>query len=385
MAAQAPAKNDTTALETWTPNAVQQLMDTYPSRSYNRLFPIDVISQVNPMLAPKVEIVRLNPDPNAGEIYHSDDMKAGHYAPTKVALRRLSDLAGLSVIASRRMDDGADPWYVLWQVELELTVPGRRPRRAIGSKEIRLSGDSVKGWSPARLGKAREHMVRMAESKATNAAIRDLLTLRSSYTQAELSLPFAVFSWQPNMAHPQVAERFLDNLLPATTAAFGPDPKALPAGDQDVEIAPRRPDDDEDPHTTEGEYREVRTNGHATVHVATGEIVKETPAAAAEPDWFGEPVGTTPSLIDRLRAYAEEAPENGDHDELMDALREGFAGIPKDPNPNLVIVAAFAVAALPQITARHAAAIVRLGNEIGWDRLREQWSEAAAEAARSNA
>lgn len=369
------------AVQVWQPRDVELLIAQYPEDRFNALFPRKVMSQVNPMLAPVMETVVLNPDPqNGGDVYRSDDLKQGHVALTKVALRRLMALAGVSVVDSRRMDDGSDPWYVLWQVTVEMFVPGRtRPDRAIGSKEIRLSGDSVKGWSTARLAKAREHMIRMAESKAANAAIRDLLTLRSSYSAAELSRPFAVLRWEPNMNHPAVAERFLDNLLPATTAVYGAPPEdiaQLPVGDAGYELAPHVQDDD----ITEGRYVEVRTNGHATVDTTTGEVVAER---GAEPDWgldggldFGEPGPV--SLADRLAATADGFAATGPLTDAQKGLLRPLLGPLGNAPVQAGIRAAFGLPGLGQLQERHGAAIIGESERMGADAFREAWRAMAA-------
>lgn len=363
-------------IQVWQPRDVEVLIASYPEDRFNALFPRKVMSQVNPMLAPVMETVVLNPDPqNGGDVYRSDDLKQGHVALTKVALRRLMALAGVSVVESRRMDDGSDPWYVLWQVAVEMFVPGRsRPDRAIGSKEIRLSGDAVKGWSPARLGKAREHMIRMAESKACNAAIRDLLTLRSSYSLAELQKPFAVLRWEPNMQHPAVAERFLDNLLPATTALYGEpaDQVAqLPAGEPGYELAPHVPEDD----ITEGRFTEVRTNGHATVDTTTGEVVAER---AAEPDWGLEGLDTEPPLADRLHAIAESFAATGPLTEAQKGLLRPLLGPLGNDAVQAGIQRAFELPGLGQLQERHGAAVLGEAQRLGADPFRAAWREMVA-------
>lgn len=368
-------KNTETAVEVWTPAAVDQAMSEYEPEKFNRLFVRNAVSQVNPFLAPRFEVVQLNPDVNGPDVYRSDDIKQGHVALTKVALRKIADLAGLTTLWSRRDDDGKDPAYVLWQVALLLRVPGRPDRQAIGSHEIRLAGDAVKGWSPARLAKARQHMVRMAESKATNAAIRDLLTLGSSYPQAVVQRPWVVMRWEANMANPQVAERFLDNLLPATTAAYGPDQPQLAAGP--VEIAPHQPDDDE---PTDAQYVEVETNGHATVDKDTGEIVSERPAAD-EPDWFGAADEETagPSLVDRLKAAGKANKGSGPSTpEQRAALRELTRGLTLEQVLAVLRLGlGFKGDQLKTITTGQAAAIIAVGEDLGGEELRRQWIEAA--------
>jgi hypothetical protein len=380
MTTSTPTAQQPTGLQVWQPQDVEKLISDYPEERFIALFPRKVMSQVNPMLAPVIETVVLNPDHvNGGDVYESQDLKQGHVALTKVALRRLMSLAGLSMVDSRRMDDGSEPMYVLWQVTVEMHVPGRpRPERAIGTKEIRLSGDAVKGWSPARLGKAREHMIRMAEAKACNAAVRDLLTLKQQYSRAEIAKPFVVMRWEPNMAHPAVAERFLDNLLPATTSAYGPgadqatQASQLEAGAVAFELAAKVPD--EDAAVVDGQFVEVRTNGHATVDRTTGEVVGER--AADEPDWFGD---AQPTLVDRLRAEASARTEadglatpaeidklNG----LMRPVRKGFGR-------TVGHVFGSAPSSIRDVRQGQVQAILAVAAAMGDDPFRAEWAALA--------
>lgn len=385
-------QNPVMSVQTWTPQAVESLIGQYPEERFIALFPRTVLSQVNPMLSPVIETVILNPDPeNGGDVYRSNDLKEGHVALTKVALRRVMSLAGVSMVDSRRMDDGSDPYYVLWQVTVERQVPGRpRPERAIGTKEIRLGPDQTKGWTPARTAKAREHMIRMAEAKACNAALRDLLTLKQQYPIREIAKPFVVMRWEPNMNHPAVAERFLDNLLPASAAAYGPQDQApqLTTGDEPAfELAPKVADEDGE---VEGQFVEVRTNGHATVERSTGEVVTSRPA----PDFgvddagfldFGAGASTEPptlqvrlaALVDgstETAALSTDAPTIGKLQALLrplgnDAVQQG-------------VQRAFGVKGLAGLEVRHGKAILAVADTLGDEPLRQQWRDMIASADR---
>jgi hypothetical protein len=65
-------------------------------------------------------------------------------------------------------------------------------------------------------------MVANAESKALNRAIRSIASLRPSYPQRELAKPFAILRYVPDMTHPEVRERFLDMVAPASAQLYGP-------------------------------------------------------------------------------------------------------------------------------------------------------------------
>ena len=202
--------------EPWTPKT-SEILASYPEARFNQLLPTQQVRQVNPYLVPDIEVVQLSED----DIYHSNDMKAGQYAPTAKGLAKLAQVAGITMLDSRRMDAGRDPDAVEWRVEVEMTTPSGRTLRGFGSKEINLTRDA-KGWSAERKAKAREHLHQMAETKAFNRAVRALLSLHGSYAKAQLLKPFAVLRYVPDMSQPEVRQAFLGQLLPASQALYGP-------------------------------------------------------------------------------------------------------------------------------------------------------------------
>jgi hypothetical protein len=241
--------------DSWEPKTLA-ILGQYPPERFNVLVPTVSLRQVNPYLVPDIEAVQLNPDPAGGEIYHDPQMAAGMFAPTKVGLRLIAQVMGLTTISSRRVDDGRDPDYVEWQVEVEMVQPSGRPIRGFGTKQVDLRPTVTKDWTPARLAKAREHMVANAESKALNRAIRSIASLRPSYPQRELAKPFAILRYVPDMTHPEVRERFLDMVAPASASLYGPTeaPKQVGPGAETpaVDRAPVVDNDDDDADQDQG-------------------------------------------------------------------------------------------------------------------------------------
>lgn len=397
-AADAGAETNTeTALQAWEPKAIEGLLSPHglTEDKVNLLVPTVAIRQVNPYLVPDLEMVKLSMAEDGGDIYHSNDMKANEYAPTARALSKIANVAGIDVLDSRRIDDGKDPDVVEWRVVIEMALPsGQRVRRS-GTKRIDLHQLSQvtdrdgKPRSQAWLNKAREHLIANAETKAFNRAVRAVLSLQGAMPKAAYSKPFAILRWVPNMNDPDVRRRMLDNLLPASTAAYGPDAGAgvttvhqLDAGASgaDVDVSDEEAPDDDQP--TEAEYVEVKTNGHATVDKDTGEIVAERDGDGV-PDWFDAAGGEqkSPSLVDRLKAAAKAHKDSGAASaEQRDALRAVFAGF-DSPEPILAVMRAalgFKGDEIKGITAGQAAAILAVADELGADELRRQWLEAAA-------
>jgi hypothetical protein len=281
--------------DSWEPKTLE-ILGQYPADKFNVLVPTVSLRQVNPYLVPDIEAVQLNTNPDAGHIYHDPQMKDGHYGPTKVALRLLAQVAGITTISSGRVDDGADPDYVEWQVEIEMVQPSGRPIRGFGTKQVDLRPHMVKGKTPAWIAKAHEHMVANAESKALNRAIRSILSLRASYPQRELAKPFAILRYVPDMTHPEVRTRFLDMVAPASAQLFGPSeaPKQVGPGAETpaVDRAPVVDNDDDDDGQDQG-------NGAGDDDLPTF-LRADQPAADAPP-----------SLLTRLRDTAASGGMHG--------------------------------------------------------------------------
>lgn len=233
--------------DSWEPKTLE-ILGQYPPEKFNVLVPTVSLRQVNPYLVPDIEAVQLDPNPDHGHIYHDSQMKEGHFAPTKVGLRLIAQVMGITTISSKRVDDGRDPDYIEWQVEIEMVQPSGRPIRGFGTKQVDLRPAMVKGKTPQWIARAHEHMVANAESKALNRAIRSIASLRPSYPQRELAKPFAILRYVPDMTHPEVRERFLDMVAPSSAALFGPTeaPKQVgPGAETPIDRAPIVDNDDD--------------------------------------------------------------------------------------------------------------------------------------------
>lgn len=298
--------------DAWEPKTLE-VLEAYPEQRFNLLLPTVQVRQVNPFLVPDIEVVQLK----ESDIYHSNDMANNQFAPTANGLGKLADVAGITVLDSRRMDNAKDPDVVEWRVEIEMITPSGRPRRAMGSKRIDLH-QLAEGWSAARLAKAREHLVANAETKAFNRAIRGVLSLHGSYPQPELLKPFAVLRYVPDMSQPEVRQAFLGQLVPVADRLYGPgsgeQPKQLESSEP--EVAAEAPEDDPAPERP------------ANVD-ADGVVAEE------EPDWgaSNEPEAKTdeppePRILINLRERAEASEAKGAPTKTQrDQLKSATTGI----------------------------------------------------------
>jgi hypothetical protein len=289
-------------------------LDDFPLDRFNRLVPTQTLQLPTDLLRPVVQVVQLNPDPkNGGDVYQSNDTPAGHAAPTKVALRKFATAAGISFIDERRVDDGRDPDVIEVTAVAEMLLPTGQRLRAVGSKRIDLNAQA---WaSPAQRAKYKSFFQEHVASRAENRAIRALLSLRGSYPLEVYAKPFAVVSFAPNMAHPEVRARILDAMTPAVASLYGPAAaKELTTG-APINVTPAADEDPAPPTRLPGEKL-----------AGAGDPV--------EPHWLadaaaaGAPRKIDGSLLELLRGSAESSSLIGDaKDPQLAKLREALGGV----------------------------------------------------------
>lgn len=133
------------------------------------------------------------------------DVGGGKRGLAKVALDRIASAAGISwdPIASCRLDDGSDPYYVSFRAVGTMRGFDGTPVTIVGTKEMDLRPRSpqldsleqkakAKGKSSdAQVREMRLHILGHAESKARLRAIRSI-GIRTSYTPDELAKPFLI-------------------------------------------------------------------------------------------------------------------------------------------------------------------------------------------------
>ena len=341
--------------EPWEPKTLEKLKD-FPQSRYNLLVPTVSLRQVNPYLVPDIDVVQLAET----DIYHDSQMPADQHAPNARGLSKLADVAGITMLDSRRMDDGKDPDVVEWRVDVEMTAPSGRTRHAIGSKRIDLH-QLATGWTAARLAKAREHLVANAETKAFNRAIRAVLSLHGSYPKAQLLKPFAVLRYVPDMSHPEVRKAFLNQLVPASAQAFGPVQDAAPqlTSSGDIDIAPEAPDEDPAPVATPA---------------------TETQAATDEPDWFtSDQPAFAKTLLERAAGGSTDPADPMQRANLKAALKNNGK-----EQVEVVLKGVFGLEAISEITSAQAEAILDEAREPlfpgKWAELFRHYSDKATAA-----
>lgn len=275
--------NNETAVAVVTPPTLAVTLDDWPTQSFNRLIPTETIRIPTDLLVPVVQVVRLSVDEADKDVYSSRDIPNGHKAPTARGLNKLATAAGVSFYDERRTDDGSNPDLIGVTVMASMLLPTGQRITAPGSKQIDLSAQS---WaSPAQRAKYKSFFYEHVSTRARNRAIRALLSLKSSYTLAELAKPFAVVSYAPNMDHPLIRQRMIDNLAPAVAQLYGGESEAPQIGAgapvQDLKELPA-----EDDAAVEGQARDVTSTADATdePEEAAPQWATDAPAETAAPD-----------------------------------------------------------------------------------------------------
>jgi hypothetical protein len=285
-------------------------LDNWPTSRFNRVIPTQTISMPNDLVVPVFQVVQLDPADATGKSpdhYKSNDVPPGHRALTARGINKLVTAAGVSFFDERRLDDGTDPDVMGVTVMASLMLPTGVRITAPGSQLINIRSWFGPTTSAAELAKFRKQFYANVSTRARNRAARGLLSLRASYPEAEINRPFAVVSYAPNLAHPAVQQRYIENMLPAINAGFGPDQTRQIAAGQVIEVA-EAPEDD---GPTDGHYSESSASVAGSPAGSDGSA-----AATEEPDWAkpaaGDPFAAAPAagpsrLVQVLRDKATKS------------------------------------------------------------------------------
>lgn len=360
---------------------VEWNLDGFPEADYNRLVPVATLQLPTDLLRPVVQIVRLSPNPQDGDVYSSRDMPEGHSAPTRVGLRKFATAAGISFIDERRVDDGSDPDVIEVTCLAEMLLPTGQRIHATGTKRIDLNAQVWR--SPEHRGKFKSFFQEHVASRAQNRAIRALLSLRGSYPTSLYNKPFAVVSFAPNMNHPDVRARVLDAMAGASAQLYGGSQAKQLAAPATINVTPAAEEDPaptpETPTVLPGEkLAAAASTDDLPDFLKPGEPPAET-EAKAEPEAETKPVL---DIIDKLQGSAERSRlKNAITDPQKDRLKSLFVGHVSGGDFAAVIGAAFGDEFVSAPTAAQAQAIITLAESFGGDidAFHEAWRAAAAQ------
>jgi hypothetical protein len=221
-------------------------LDSWPEAQFNRLIPVQQIWMPGDLFVPVVNPVVMDPADREGKSldhYSSKDVPTGRRALTARGLNKVANAASISFYDERRMDDGSDPNVMGVSVMARMTLPTMAVITAPGSQLIDIRTWFGPATSAAEIAKFRKQFYANVATRAKNRAVRGILSLKSSYTDAEIARPFAAVTFAPNMAHPEVRARFLDAMAPAVAQLYGPAAAPQLQAGQVVEL-PEAPEND---------------------------------------------------------------------------------------------------------------------------------------------
>jgi hypothetical protein len=328
--------------------AIEFNLDAFPTASFNRLSPIQTIRMPSDLFVPIVQVVQLDPADREGKSadhYKSNDVPGGHRALTARGLNKVATAGSVSFFDERRADDGSDPNVIGVTIMASMALPTGQRITAPGSQLIDIRTWFGPSTSAAEIAKFRKQFFAHVSTRAKNRAIRGLLSLRSSYPDADIAKPFAVVSYAPNMNHPEVRARFLDAMAPAVAQLYGPTAVPQLTAGQVIRL-PEAPEDDE---PIEGQAQE-----------------------AGEPSWFdaaaqtqpapAAPVGPSPTehLVTILREAADRSGIVGAASETQKVeLRRIFTPLGLDATATGLRIV-YGLASLSDITGAQAQALINV-------------------------
>jgi len=162
------------------------------------------------------------------------DMKGKGRMYSARFIRKLADMAGLSVVRVRRLDDDSDPNVR----ESEVTIEGRdltgRSRRWVGTYELDLRDGGARADAAGRgLRDKRQHIAQAATTGAMCRAIVDALAIRRGFKAGDEAvwLPMILPNLEVHLesASPAVRDAITLQALSAVMGTFGPAPEPPPA------------------------------------------------------------------------------------------------------------------------------------------------------------
>lgn len=207
---------------------VQQSLDI--SQKANMLTPAYALNKrINPFQEAKIVLVKINANPNDGEVYP----QSGKLALTKNGLMKLASAAGLKV-KTKVVESSRD--YVCMEAEISYLNASGVKQEAVGTYEIDMTvieeeimnrPKSTEEAKRREILQFRRYKLQRCESGAINRGIRSVLSIKNTYTPQELAKPFAVpfVQFSPDFTDPDVKRAAIQNMSGAVGTLYGETPE----------------------------------------------------------------------------------------------------------------------------------------------------------------
>lgn len=233
---------------------IEDLQKDYPAGKFNLLVPTTTIQQISPFHSPTIEVVQVNSDPKAGEIYKVAGTQK--YALGKTPLMRIYYAAGIKVdpnhsrIVSNSRDyccyevlggiqksDGA--WVAFratkeWDAEIrkeQLTREvEKKAKTQIANGYLKEEDEKayIENYVRDNLLRERANKLSLCETKALERLVRGILGMKGAYTLEEIKKPFVIprISFSPDYGDPKIKQFLLQSAAMATASIYGSGPVA---------------------------------------------------------------------------------------------------------------------------------------------------------------
>ena len=339
----------------------------FPPDKFNQLTPtITYLDHIGPWHQISVDVVKVSANPDDGDVYLQQKGYGNfpnRWSPAKPMLLKFADAAAISfhpeltgsvlveddrvvskAVAIMKQNDGQFR-TITAEYELDLTIIHHETRADYSRKaddkirEKKLTMDKRESWIDEKTNdfvmKKRKHKVALANTGAMLRAIRMMLAVKSTYTDAELKKPFAVprVDFRPPMDDPQVKQALLIKMAASRDAVFKTGTETFDA--VTGEIAPV------DPAVHTGTPPDATPVNGEIVDPASADTDETERRAAlagalgmdAEPDPQPEPKSETEIIRDRFREIHLSYDDDDAKKHLIDRMIEsGYDKCdPRDP------------------------------------------------------
>jgi hypothetical protein len=265
---------------------INKELEMYKKEGANLLMPsTHYVEGLSKFHAVVVDAVRLDPDPDMGDVYDPRDDgkflrdKAGVLNPlkkvrlSKQGLNKLTNTAGIiwSPSQSHPITDRSNRNYVAFRAVGGIRKPDGQPLFYAATYDLDLeleeeklrdkyesqADNTIPNTNPPRLWRGdkshaeyveycvkrdmfqkRSNALKLCESGAKNRVIREVLGLKNAYTIAELQKPFVMarIVFQPDYNDKEVRNRLLDAHIAAMTGIYGlPQPPIAGFAPQEIQ------------------------------------------------------------------------------------------------------------------------------------------------------
>lgn len=277
----------------------------------NVLFAPTTLNAMQPMHRAQIELIKINPNPEASEVYKITGSKA--LGLSKVSIFRILKAAGLSWSRPRKLSRDSDVDYYCYSAKVWGPQPDgrlfvgedtadwsfyKRMEANTQLAEKRLSYCEtdeerkqylpLEKWARKRTMEERAYAGERTATRALLRAARAVLSLKTAYLPQELAKPFIVVRTVPalDMKDPEVKRAYSHALISSMTSCYST-PRT--EGDEHIQeaeftVSPQTEYDDqaeEDATVVAADVEpdeEEQAQPTETTDAATGEVTKLPPA-----------------------------------------------------------------------------------------------------------